>query len=211
MGHPSGLRSFLSCPSGATNITDPPSADPETGVLYVSTSRACRSERLVPAREIDQPDDIMTTGTTLSDFAVLDRGDFRGPQGLSIYDPPWGKITAIDMNTGEHRWWIPNGETPDRFRNNPLLQGIDIGNTGSQTDATVLVTRSLLMWAEGRGGRPVWYAADKQTGERVGEVELPAPSSTAPMTYQHEGVQYIVVPIAGGGVPGSLVALRLPQ
>jgi quinoprotein glucose dehydrogenase len=151
-------------------------------------------------------------GSTPVDFVSAGGGGLGTLDGgLPLFKPPYGKITAIDMNTGEHLWWIPNGETPDRIRNNPLLQGIDIGNTGSQTDATVLVTKSLLMWAEGRGGRAVWYAADKRTGERIGEVDLPASSSTAPMTYLHEGVQYIVVPIAGGGIPGSLVALRLPQ
>jgi quinoprotein glucose dehydrogenase len=65
------------------------------------------------------------------------------------------------------------------------------------------------MFAEGRGGRALWYAADKATGERVGAVAIPAPTSTAPMTYLHDGVQYIVLPIAGDGIPGSLAALRL--
>ena len=88
VGHPSGLRSFVSCPSGATNITGPTSADPETGILYVSSNKGCRSERLVPGRDIDAPDDIMTTGTTYSEYAVLDRGDFGGPQGLPIHKPP---------------------------------------------------------------------------------------------------------------------------
>ena len=66
-----------------------------------------------------------------------------------------------------------------------------------------------MMFAEGRGGRSIWYAVDKVTGERLGAVEIPAPTSTAPMTYMHDGVQYIVLPIAGNGIPGSLVALRL--
>ncbi len=93
----------------------------------------------------------------------------------------------------------------------PLLEGIEIPNTGYQGNATVLVTRSLLMFAEGRGGRLLWYAADKQTGERIGAVEIPAPVSTAPMTYLHDGVQYIVLSIAGNGIPGSIAALRLPD
>ena len=119
------------------------------------------------------------------------------------------------MNTGEHLWWIANGDTPENIANHPLLEGVEIPNTGYQGNATVLVTRSLLMWAEGRGGRPLWYAADKETGERIGSVEIPAPSSTAPMTFLHEGVQYILVSIAGEGpdgvrIPGSIAALRLP-
>ena len=108
VGHPSGLRSFVSCPSGASNIYGPNSADPETGILYVASLRGCRSENIVPGREMDDPEDIMTTGRTISDWAVANRGDFRGPQGLPIFKPPYSKITAIDMNTGEHLWWIPN-------------------------------------------------------------------------------------------------------
>ena len=100
VGHPSGLRSFVSCPSGATNIPGPTSADPETGILYVSSNKGCRSERLVPGRDIDEPDNFMTTGTTYSGYAVIDRGDFRGPQGLPIMKPPYGRITAIDHEYG---------------------------------------------------------------------------------------------------------------
>jgi len=247
-------RATAQCPSatGGTNIPGGPVMDPETGILYVQSRRACGGGRLGPPSEPpsgasnvpagaqpggrgrggappaaaggggrggagggrggdDDGGGSVQPGSTPVDFVSASGGGLGTLDGgLPVFKPPYGKITAIDMNTGEHLWWIPNGETPDRIRNNPLLAGIDIGNTGSQSDATVLVTKSLLMWAEGRGGRAVWYAADKRTGERVGEVEIPAASSTAPMTFLHEGVQYIVVPIAGGGIPGSLVALKLP-
>jgi quinoprotein glucose dehydrogenase len=149
-------------------------------------------------------------GRTVTDWA-RGSGSFAGPEGLPLVKPPYGRITAIDMNTGEHLWWIPNGDTPDRIANHPMLAGIDLPNTGQLSHATALVTRSLLMYGEGRGGRPLFHAVDKQTGERVGTVELPAPTSTAPMTYMHDGRQYIVLPIAGGDLPGSLVALRLPS
>ena len=115
------------------------------------------------------------------------------------------------MNTGEHLWWIPNGETPDRIANHELLEGVDVPNTGYLGNATALVTASLLMYAEGRGGRPVFYAHDKQTGERIGQIDMPAPASVAPMTYLHEGVQHIIVPISGQGTASSFLALRLPQ
>ena len=65
VGHPSGLRSFVSCPSGATNIYGPTSADPETGIVYVSSISGCRSENIVPGREMDEPDDLMTTAARL--------------------------------------------------------------------------------------------------------------------------------------------------
>ena len=209
-GHPSGLRSFVSCPSGASNIFGPPSADPETGLLYVATQRGCRSENIVPGHEIDAPDDPMTTGETISDFAVLNRGDFSGPQGLPIYKPPYSQIVAIDMNTGEHVWAIPNGTTPENIRNHPALQGVDIPNTGVPSHPVTMVTRNLLITAEGRAGAPVLHALDKATGERLGTVELPAPGRYGMMSYLHEGRQYIVVQIASPDHPGALIALRLP-
>ena len=91
-------------------------------------------------------------------------------------------------------------------------EGRPLPNTGFQGNATALVTRSLLMFAEGRGGQAVWFGVNKATGERIGSVEIPAPMSTAPMTYMHDGVQYIVLPVAAAaGIFPSLVALRLPQ
>ena len=206
-----GKRSFVSCPSGATNIFGPPSADPESGVMYIPTRRGCRSENIVPGADIDLPDDIMTTGTTISDWAVANRGDFGGPQGLPIWKPPYSQIVAIDMNTGEHLWAMPNGDTPDYIVNHPALQGIDIPNTGRMAHAVTMVTPTLLITGEGLGGAPLLHAVDKMTGERLGTVELPAPSQYGMMGYEHEGQQYIVVQIAGRGMPGSLVALRLPS
>jgi quinoprotein glucose dehydrogenase len=209
-GHPSGLRSFVSCPSGASNIFGPTSADPETGVIFVSTLRGCRSENIVPGADIDVPADIKTTGTTIADFAVLNRGDFRGPQGLPIYKPPYSRIVAIDMNTGEHLWAVPNGDTPDRIREHPALQGVDLPNTGRTSHPITMTTKTLLITAEGTGGTPRLHALDKQTGQRVGTVSLPASGQYGMMGYWHDDRQYIVVQIGGGGMSGSLAALRLP-
>lgn len=209
---PNGYRATAQCPSatGGTNIPGGPVLDPETNILYVQSRKACSGGRLAPGSERDEggPDGL---GVTVVDYSSGGGGGFATLEGgLPIFKPPYGRITAIDMDTGEHLWWIPNGETPDRIAQNPLLEGVDLPNTGFQGNATVLVTRSLLMYAEGRGGRHVWYAHDKATGERIGQVEIPAPVSTAPMTYLHEGQQYIVLPISGDGIPTSLAALRLP-
>jgi quinoprotein glucose dehydrogenase len=206
-------RATAQCPSatGGTNIPGGPVLDPESGILYVQSRKACGGGRLGPASDRDDGTNEDQPGSTVVGFTSAGGGGFTTLEGgLPIFKPPYGRITAVDMNTGEHLWWIPNGETPARIAENPLLEGVDLPNTGYQGDATVLVTKSLLMWAEGRGGNATWYAADKLTGERVGAVELPAASSTAPMTYMHEGVQYIVVPVAGQAFPGSLVALKLP-
>jgi quinoprotein glucose dehydrogenase len=209
VGHPSGLRSFVSCPSGASNIYGPSVADPETGILYVTSERSCRAENIVSGYEMDKPNDPKTTGKTLSQWVVANRGDLRGPQGLPIWKPPYSKIVAIDMNTGEHLWWIPNGDTPDRIKNHPALKGRTLPNTGQENHAVMMATRSLLITAPGPGA-PLLYALDKKTGARVGTVPLPAPGQYGMMGYMHQGKQYIVVQIMSPTHPGSLVALRLP-
>ena len=88
---------------------------------------------------------------------------------------------------------------------------MDVGNTGQRSRATALVTKTLLIYGEGRNGEPRFHAVDKKTGERLGSVEIPAPTQQAPMTYVHDGKQYIVVAIASNTHPGSLVALALAE
>ena len=210
VGHPSGLRSFVSCPSGASNIFGPTTGDPETGIVYVASERACRAENIVPGHQMDEPNDPKTTGKTLSQWVVANRGDLRGPQGLPIWKPPYSRITAIDMNTGEHLWWIPNGDTPDHIKNHPALKGLNLPNTGQQAHAVMMTTRTLLITAPA-GTAPFLYAVDKKTGKRLGTVKLPAPGQYGMMGYLHQGKQYIVVQIASPTHPGSLVALRLPD
>lgn len=209
VGHPSGLRSFVSCPAGASNINGPTVADPETGMLYVTTERSCRAENVVPGTKMDEPDDPKTTGATISQWVVANRGDLRGPEGLPIWKPPYSRIVAIDMNTGEHAWEIPNGDTPDRIKNHPALKGLNLPNTGQMSHATMMTTKTLLVTAP--GAVPLLYAVDKKTGQRLATITLPAPGQYGMMGYMHEGRQYIVVQVASPTHPGSLVALRLPK
>ena len=114
------------------------------------------------------------------------------------------------MNTGEHIWAIPNGDTPDRIKNHPALQGVDIPNTGVQSHPITMVTGTLLVTAEGGAGQPVLHAVDKATGERLGTVELPASGRYGMMSYMDDGQQYIVVAVSSPNYPGALAALRLP-
>jgi quinoprotein glucose dehydrogenase len=207
--NPFGLKGAMWCPgdSGGTNITHPPAADPETGIIYIQSQKGCAPRVLIPGAEADSGNQ-NTTGKTLSDFSV-----FGGPRsastsidGIPIFKPPYGSVTAIDLNTGEHVFQIPRGETPENIRNHPALQGIDIGNTGRAGSGSAMVTRTLLLVSGiASDGTPHLYAHDKRTGERLGAVALPAHSSYGMMTYMHEGVQYIVVQL-----PGQLQALRLP-
>ena len=211
VGNSAGKRGTITCPGsdGGTNIPGGPAVDPEAGVLYVASVKGCSARLLVPGSERDVPESPFTFGATIADWVTGSTG-FAGPDGLPILKPPYGRITAIDLKSGEHLWWIPNGDTPDWVETHPLLQGLDIPNTGQPSHATVLVTRTLLMYGEGRAGEPRFHAVDKRTGERVGTIELPAPTNTPPMSYMHEGRQYIVLPVGGDNLPGSLVALRLP-
>jgi len=200
---PDGTLASIHCPgaNGGANIPGGASIDPELGILFVASFRGCSAPQLIPGTEVD-PDATM-------DWVTVGPGGVRGPQGLPLLKPPYGTITAIDLNTGEHLWQIPNGDTPDNIRNHPALQGVDLPVTGKAAHATVLATSTLLIYGEGRGGSPLLHAVDKRTGETLSTITLPAPTNSAPMTFVHEGVQYIVAPIGGAGLPGSLVALRV--
>ena len=141
-----------------------------------------------------------------------------GPLGLPLIKPPWGRITAIDLNTGDHVWMIPNGDTPDCVKNHPALSGLDIPRTGKPERSGILVTGALVFAGEGGGlfatptwaGGPMFYAYDKQTGETIWEFELPKRQSGIPMTYLIDGKQYIALAISARGEPAELVALALP-
>ena len=207
-----GRKGALFCPSqgGGTNIPGGTVADPETGIIYTASVKSCGGFTLIPGLERDGQLTGQSGITPVEWTHAPVPGGVGTIDGIPFYKPPYGRITAIDMNTGEILWWIPNGETPERIENHPLLEGVDLPNTGQPSHATAVATGSLLIYGEGRGGLPRMHAVNKRTGERVGTVELPAPTDTAPMTYLHDGVQYIVTAVSGQGLPGSLVALRLP-
>jgi len=139
-------------------------------------------------------------------------------QGLPLVKPPYGRITAIDLDEGEIVWQIAHGETPDNIRNHPALQGLEIPRTGRMGRIGTLVTETLVIAGEGgfftapNGLRGAMLRAyDKATGEEVGEVYMPAPQSGSPMTYMLDGRQYVVVAISGGTYSGELVAYALPE
>ena len=130
---------------------------------------------------------------------------------MPIVKPPWGRITAIDLNSGEHLWMIANGDTPEYIKRHELFEGIDLPRTGKSSRAGLLVTKTLLFAGEGQSGAPVFRAHDKLTGKIIAEIELPATQVGLPMTYMHDGRQYVVVSVGGRGSPAQLVALALPD
>jgi quinoprotein glucose dehydrogenase len=138
-------------------------------------------------------------------------------QGLPLWKPPYGRITAIDLDKGDIAWQIAHGETPDNVRNHPALKGLNIPRTGRPGIIGVLTTKTLVIAGEAgffttpNGQRGAMLRAyDKATGKEVGAVYMPAPQSGSPMTYMHEGKQYIVLAISGAGYSGELIAFRLP-
>ncbi|MDG2163167.1 MAG: pyrroloquinoline quinone-dependent dehydrogenase, partial [Gammaproteobacteria bacterium] len=130
--------------------------------------------------------------------------------GLPIVKPPYGRITAIDMNSGDHAWMIANADTPERIANNPALEGVDLPRTGIETKSGILLTKTLLFAGEGVGGGPTLRAHDKMTGEILAEIELPNAQTGVPMTYEHNGKQYLVMVVSGGGTAAEIVAYALP-
>jgi quinoprotein glucose dehydrogenase len=187
--------------NGGANIPGGSSIDPETGMLYVATERGHSVIAMVPG-----PSKGSNAG-----YVSLGPGGIRGPQGLELLKPPYGSIVAIDLNTGEHAWSIPNGDTPESLKNHPALQGVVLPKTGKRSHATILTTKTLLFYGEGRRGDPWLHAVSKRTGEEVFRLELPATTNTAPMTYMHEGRQYIICAVAQAGYEAELVALALPE
>ena len=204
-----GTKGTLALPGSVGGANWPSAAaDPETGILYVTSTTdpdvyglwsdpASSNMRYVQGRGVRLPQG-------------------GGPRGLPLVKPPWGRITAIDLNTGEHVWTRPNGDTPDYVREHPALRGLDISPTGRTDRGAPLVTKTLLFVGEGSGlfstyggGGNKLRAYDKLSGEVIAEIELPANQSGVPITYMHDGKQYVVVAVGATGHPGELVALAL--
>jgi quinoprotein glucose dehydrogenase len=140
-------------------------------------------------------------------------------QGMSIFKPPYGTISAINLDKGEIAWQVPHGETPDAVRNAEALKGKTIPRTGQPGFIVgTLVTKTLVIAGDAQvttlPTRPrgaMLRAYDKATGAEVGSVLLPAPVSGSPMTYSVNGKQYIVLAVSGGPYSGEYIALRLPD
>ncbi len=210
-----GVIGTLMLPSagGGTNWPGG-SIDPETGIAYLYSFTNVTALGLINDPERSDMNFIRgrARGIPAADAAL-------NIEGIPLIKPPWGRITAIDLKQGEILWQVAHGETPDNIKNHPLLQGIDIPRTGRIGRVGTLITKSLVIAAESGGtitlpsGEEGAYlrAYDKQTGADAGQVVVPASASGSPMTYMHDGQQYIVFAISGGGFAGELIAYRLPE
>ena len=213
------------------------SYDPDTHTLYVFSQTAIAALGLVPSPDANLSDMEYVQGTAGSAPRVGrpmgsapppprpgvgpiegEGGDPLTVSGLPLLKPPYGRITAINMDKGDFVWQVAHGETPDNVRNHPALKGLNIPRTGRAGLIGTLTTKTLVIAGEAgvfttpSGARGAMLRAyDKATGQEVGAVYMPAQQSGSPMTYMHNGKQYIVVAVSGGSFAGEYIAYRLPD
>ncbi len=207
------------------------SYDPETHRFYVFSQKSISTLGLVRPSSPETSDMNYVQGTATSgvrttggsgavagDAPAESSGGGLTIQGLPLMKPPYGQISAIDLNKGEILWQIAHGETPDNIRNSPALKGLNIPRTGRPGVIGTLVTKTLVIAGESgffttpSGQRGAMLRAyDKTTGKDAGAVYMPAPQTGSPMTYTMNGKQYIVVAVGGANYPAELLAYKLPD
>jgi quinoprotein glucose dehydrogenase len=179
-------------------------ADPETGMIYVP------SQNTVAAMALDQNGQRIAGSNETSEMAGSARV-VDGPNGMPLTKPPYGRITAIDLNTARHVWMKPNGPGAT---DSPQLKPFNLGWIGSRQRAGPLLTKTLLFVGEGphdpRYGKKVLRAYDKMTGDMLAEIALPSWTIGPPMTYMVGGKQFVVCGMGIRQDPHRLVALALP-
>lgn len=241
VGDPKGFLGAINLGNGTGGTNWPGAAyDPETHIVYAQAQAAALSQISLREPPPGFSDIRFVSGRRDQEFRVAEGPGFGlaadapqparaaaapggggggglNVQGLPILKPPYGVISAINLDRGDIQWQIPYGETPDAVRNHPALKGMNIGNTGQLGSVGLLVTKTLIVLGDSqltttpkhpRGS--MLRAYDKTTGKEVGEVWMPAPQSGSPMTYQVDGKQYIIVAISGGAYSGEYVAFSLP-
>jgi quinoprotein glucose dehydrogenase len=218
--------------NGGVNIMGGTAADPELGMLFVAAQSGlttiqvqkdpCSEFRYSSPRDNcgligalpPPPGYVRQAGEQGDGFSR--RGNFSNIGGVSILKPKeLGGITAYNMNSGDKSWWIPNGGFAPATSNDPLFAGVKLAPNPGGGHAQVITTKSLVIYGTGwqggiRGATPQLFAVDKATGKQVGAVKIPSRTSAVPMTFMHDGKQYIVF-ATGQGANTSLIALTLPR
>ncbi len=234
--HGNDFINNVGCIGGGNIIPHPPVADPSTGMMYNSHKRNCFAPGFMrPTNGVDRdnpnyptpgegfatPNSTPTTGTTVSAWLPGGGGGLPTLDGLRLFKPMDNQLTAYNLNTGDKAWSHPVGETPEQIRNHPLLQGVDVPNTGGNGWSIQMVMGDILVQTRALSEGMVQLvpdapltlnARDKFTGEILASAPLPAPAQYGMMTFMHNGKQYIVVQSGSSRTdqPGSLVALALP-
>ena len=236
-GHENDYINNIGCIGGGNVIPHPPVGDPSTGLMFASHARNCFAPGFMrPTNGVDRdnpnypipgqggvtPNSTPTTGKTVAAWLPGGGGGLPTIDGLRVFKPMDNQLTAYQMNSGEKAWSMAVGPTPDSIKNHPLLEGVDVPDTGGVGWSIQMVMDDLLVQtrAMSEGGvqqipdAPLTLnARDKFTGEIVGSVPLPAPGQYGMMTYMHQGKHYIVVQIGSSRTdfPAALVAYRLPN
>lgn len=169
------------------------SFDPTTGLLYVNSN--------------DVPYVSVLKKSADGAYVFAGYTYFRDPDGYPANKPPWGRLTALDLNRGEIAWQIPFGEYPE-------LRDKGVPVTGCESFGGTIVTAGGLVFIAGTRDEKL-HAFDKATGKLLWETQLPAGGYATPCTYSVNGRQYVVIAAGGGGKIGtrsgnSFVAFALP-
>ena len=218
--------------SGGVNIDGGAAVDPETGHIYVASliglsTIALQKDPCSEFRYSSPRDNCGLPGALPAPAGYTPPtnrgGGFEGRGGIPnqiggvsiLKSKQMGGITAYNMNTGDRAWWIPNGRAPKVTSNSPLFAGVTLPPGNSRGQAQIITTKSLLIYGQGRSGgapdeTPSIYAVDKATGKEVGAVKIPEKTTAVPMTFMHNGKQYIVFAM-GAGANTSLMAMKLPE
>jgi quinoprotein glucose dehydrogenase len=228
----------LGTASGGTNWPGG-SYDPETHIAYIYACNSC----LEPIGLVQPPKEVSdmryvygTAGQEVK--SIHGPGENAGADaprpskkktaseyvelnidGLPLVKPPYGTITAINLDKGDIVWQVAHGETPDVLRKHPALRGLNIPRTGQESYTVgTLVTKTLVVAGESQVTTTTEHprgamlrAYDKATGKEVGSVYMPGPESGSPMTYMVNGKQYIVIAVSGGAYSGEYIAYALPS
>lgn len=201
----------LPSPAGGSNWMGA-CVDPETGIIYIPSMTLMVNLALFEN----------TSGRVEFKYSIAGADFFMpGPQGLPMVKPPYGRITAIDLNKGEHVWQVPHGDGP---RDHPAIKDLNLGPLGAATNGFLsngggVLTKELLFMVQpdpdptdlfqtGKDG--VIRAFDKANGAVLWEYRLGAVPRGTPMTFMFEGKQYVATAIGGRIQPAELVAFRLP-
>jgi glucose dehydrogenase len=219
--------------SGGVNIDGGAAVDVETGMFYVGSQTGMSTIQVQkdPCSEFDfsSPHDACglpgampappgyqkpASGDRGGDFGARAAGSMIG--GVSIVKPKqYGGLTAYNMNAGDKSWWIPNGGMQKVTSRDPIFAGVPLPEQGARGQAEVITTKSLVIYGPGRGGGapgapPQLFAVDKATGKQVGAVKVESKNTAVPMTFMHNGRQYIVF-ATGSEENTALTALTLPR
>ena len=230
-----GLRCSWYSPgaAGGVNIDGGAAVDPETGMLFVASTTGMSTAQVQkdPCSEFDysSPRDSCglagalpapagyvkpSSGDRGGDFGARAAGSMVG--GVSIVKPKqYGGITAYNMNSGDKGWWIPNGGMVKVTSRDPMFAGVTLPDQGARGQAQAMNTKTLMIYGTGRGGgapgsTPTLYAVDKATGKQVGALKIGSRTSAVPMTFLHNGRQFIVF-ATGAEESTGLTALVLPR